>query len=135
MSVRPRDLLDQAKSLQSGAGEVSARGSISRAYYAALHRALEIVPQGVGRDDERNTHQQVIDAVDRLGRGIAPGRQAAIQIGRLLRQLRKSRVLADYQLAEDLSPDEAETAIGRAEKLFGLCSEVERLRQQPASPK
>lgn len=130
MTVRPRDLLDQALALKSSQGEADARLSIGRAYYAALHRVMEILPNELRKDDdEGNTHQQVIAAVERLSRSVTPGREAAKQIARGLRQLRKSRVLADYELNVQLPPEEQALSLGRAESIFALCDEVERLRK------
>jgi hypothetical protein len=130
MTVKPRDLLDQALALQSGGGEANARLAIGRAYYAALHRVIEILPGEFKKDDdEGNTHAQVIAAVDRLSRSVTPGRQAAIQIARTLRQLRRSRVTADYKLQEDLPPNEMELSLGRSQRVFDLCADVERLRR------
>jgi len=129
MSVRPRELLDHALELQSGTGEACARAAISRAYYGALHRVHEVLPEAMLRDDdEGNTHLRIIAGVDRLARSIEPGRQAAIHLGRTLRQLRRSRVLADYDLEEQLSDTEVLVTMQRAEKVFELCDQVERQR-------
>lgn len=134
MSVKPRDLLDQAVGLKSGTGEVSARAAISRAYYAALHRVGEILDESTAKeDDEGNTHLKTIAAVERLAKRVTPGRQAAIQIARVLRQLRRSRVLADYQLEEDVPEHEVEVTLARAQKVFELCDDVERLRAAASS--
>lgn len=135
MTVKPRDLLDQALALQSGAGEANARLAISRAYYAALHRVIEILPdESKKADDEGNTHARVIAAVERLAKSVTPGRQAAIQIARALRQLRRARVLADYELDQVLPPTELELSIGRVQLVFDLCADVERLRSATKKP-
>lgn len=130
MTVKPRDLLEQALSLRSAAGEANARLAINRAYYASLHRVMEILPDEFRKeDDDGTTHARVIAAVERLANSTTPGRQAAIQIARTLRQLRRSRVLADYHLGEELPPAELELTLGRAERMFELCADVERLRK------
>lgn len=132
MTVKPRDLLEQALALRSSGREADARLAISRAYYAALHRVMEIVPVEFKRDDDDgNTHAQVIAAVERISNTITPGKSAAFQIARTLRQLRKSRVWADYKLTEELPPDELELSLGRSERVFQLCADFERLRDAP----
>jgi len=135
MTVKPRDLLDQALGLRSAAGEANARLAINRAYYASLHRVMEILPDEFKKEeDDGTTHAQVIAAVERLAKSVTPGRQAAIQIARTLRQLRKSRVVADYRLDQELPPAELELTLGRAERTFELCAEVERLRKAARAP-
>jgi hypothetical protein len=130
MTVKPRDLLDQALALQSSPGEANARLAISRAYYAALHRVVEILPDEFKKpDDDGNTHARIIAAIERLSKSVTPGRQAAIQIARTLRQLRKSRVFADYRLDEELPSEELQLTLGRSQHLFDLCADVERLRK------
>jgi uncharacterized protein (UPF0332 family) len=137
MTVKPRDLLDQAIALKSGSGEANARLAISRAYYAALHRSIEVLPDLPPKtEDERNTHHRVIAAMERMSKTAQPGRSAAFQIARILRQLRRSRVSADYELDSNVGPDELTTAISQSEHIFKLCDEVERLRKAAgATPK
>jgi uncharacterized protein (UPF0332 family) len=129
MTVKPRDLLDQAIALQNGAGELDARTAISKAYYAALHRAAETTPNEYARPtDSGGSHERLIASIERLANSAHAGRTPARELARLLRQMRKARTEADYDLDRNVDPAEVNTSILRAEKAFSLCADIEKAR-------
>ena len=131
MTVTPRDLLKQAEALEKGGTELDARVSIGRAYYAVLHRVRAVIPESFVKDeDEGNSHRRMITAVERYAASISPGRTAAREMLRLLRQLRRTRNDADYFLNINIDNSDAQIAIDRAKRAFAYCDEIEKKQKE-----
>ena len=127
MSLTPQQLFDFAAGLDAALSEAHARSAISRAYYALMHRADEIIPAELGRPTDRgSTHERVIEAVERHGAGRLPGRSLARQLTRALRELKNQRVDADYQLHENISAENARKCVARARTALSWCDDIDR---------
>ena len=111
MSVTPNELLEAAKALGRGDSEVDWRNAASRAYYAAWHRCLPI-GRSVGLSAERGVHRQLIETLEQ-------DRNMTLRsLGYILRQCRKLRVKADYEIETDFSPEDAQVALTQSEKIL-----------------
>ena len=103
--ARMRDLHGLA-----GSHEVIRRTIISRIYYSAHHLSRHLL-RGVGlRPDtwRRNVHQRVIDGIQR--RFVATNTMNA-QMVPLLRDMRRNRVNADYQLRTTIGESDVENML------------------------
>ena len=129
MSLKPRQLLEFAESLEVEAGETHVRAAISRAYYAALLRAAQVTPSEFRKspaDRIENTHAQVIAAVERYAASLRPGRTLARQVAQNLTKLRADRVNADYHLETDITAIQAKTHLARARITLEWCDDIFR---------
>lgn len=131
MPVNPTDILQVAEQLHANAvGECGHRSAVSRAYYAALHETRDTfgVQPRVGH---ATSHDAIIGSAEVYGKGANPARMSASTIAQMLPRLRRARNMADYELGESISPQEASDEIERAKSVMRLCSEV-RLRRDAA---
>lgn len=111
MSVTPNELLEAAKAIGRGDSEVDWRNAASRAYYAAWHRCLPI-GRSVGLSAGRGVHRQLIETLEQ-------DRNMTLKsLGYMLRQCRKLRVKADYEIETDFSPEDARIALTQSEKIL-----------------
>ncbi|UNV85082.1 MULTISPECIES: HEPN domain-containing protein [Neisseria] len=97
--------------------ETDDRVCISRAYYAAMHHALEkAINKGYQRDkyDAGGTHKNLIFYYERQAD------DDSSLIADLLKKLRKVRSRADYELVESIYSSHAKTAIKQAKEIFSL---------------
>ncbi|MGJ8524096.1 hypothetical protein R84981_002814 [Carnimonas sp. R-84981] len=113
MSIRGRDFLKVAKLCQEEGSEVACRSSASRSYYALYHEvcsALVHCPpynhEGVIRylTEGSQRHREPYELTDLMS------------LGAVLRQLKKKRVFADYNLGETFDKNDAESTIKSATK-------------------
>ncbi len=116
--ITAMDFLDFADNLcKSGNSETDNRVCISRAYYAAMHHALEnAMNKGYQRDtyDAGGTHKNLIFYYERQAD------DDSSLIVDLLRKLKKARSRADYELGQSIYSSHAKTAIKQAEQIFSL---------------
>lgn len=110
MSVDFQSFLTSAESLVTGSSEIELRNSISRAYYAAFHRAKKSAVNCPDNNHfvlDAGSHERLIDRYLSIPKGPlqTPGKQIAYSI----RQLKTSRVSADYLLDELIEPSAAAT--------------------------
>ena len=107
MAVTPELLLDAARAIGKGAGEVDSRNAVSRAYYAAYHRCLAVAKDAhLPIAKSASGHVAIIEALtDRS----APTRFKSL--GYRLNQCRQRHVVADYRINQDFSRDLAATVL------------------------
>lgn len=119
-----RDFLAVANALATGPTEAEWRSAISRAYYAAFHTAREFMTRlrlRVPAGEQAHAYLWL-----RLGNS---GDPAADVIGRLLRDLRGRRNIADYDLGRPRSKANAVDATTDARDLI---SRMDALAGTPA---
>lgn len=127
MPTSTRDLIALARQLRQNYGdEAGLRCAVSRSYYAALHRADQVFPvrDPSARRIGEGTHEQIIARAQAYGNGVNPGRIAAQTVAKLMPKMKRTRVKADYHLDEDVSAQECDDAIQRAEFVIGHCEQV-----------
>lgn len=120
MSVTPQNILDSAIEMQDDASEMATRNTISRAYYAAYHLAIDVFPvdKKAAQNSQTGVHDTYItqlqksnpDSVERF-------------TGVKLNTLKGKRRKADYFLNDDIRPFEAAMQIKTAEELFSTLEE------------
>jgi uncharacterized protein (UPF0332 family) len=117
--MNPRDLLDVADELASGRKEADWRSAVSRAYYAAFHVARELLEQcgfGVPRADQAHAYLWL-----RLANAGHPDVKEA---GNALRELRRNRNWADYDLDRPLHQPTAFDGVRTAADIIDLLDAV-----------
>ena len=113
MSVTPNELLEAAKAIGGGDAEVDRRNAVSRAYYAAWHRCQPIGQSvGLSAPPGGGVHQQLIDTLEQ-------DRNMTLRsLGYMLRQCRRLRIKADYEIESDFSPEDARIALTQSGKIL-----------------
>lgn len=124
MSITPADLLSIANRLADGeTDEASARSSVSRSYYAALHACMNGLPETLRPPAEssyqKGSHRAIIDAMERWGKSSALGRGEAAVAARYLAKLKRQRVVADYRIYGPWTAD-AVACISDAKRVIEL---------------
>jgi uncharacterized protein (UPF0332 family) len=115
MSITSQDFLRSAEIIAAiDASEVHQRNAISRAYYAAYHRACDVIKpdnkdRGVG--SHRSYIEQLLES--------EPGTLAR-RAGVNLEAVYCGRIKADYKLEKTVSPHEFSTLLNRTKGLFTL---------------
>ena len=112
MAITPKELLQAAREMAAGTREVDWRNAASRAYYAAHHRCIPIM---YGRASASPGHRQMIDDFLRRKSNINSQR-----IGHLLRQCKKLREEADYELSAAFQRRDAATALQCTGDIFDI---------------
>ena len=115
MSISARDFLTSAESLAVfGLDEINQRNAISRAYYAAYHRAKnEFAPDGKVRGV--GMHRGYIQQLKEADRGTLE-RKIGVSLGVIY----SSRIISDYQLDKNVTSSDFSQTISRAKILFEL---------------
>lgn len=110
-----------AERIASDAAVAARRSAISRAYYGALHECIALLKEIGVPVDTRHDNAAIDFKCGSLN--------DAVMLGRLLDELRHSRVAADYQLADDAnaSSELARYAVAKALEALQLLAS---LRQQ-----
>ncbi len=118
MSVSPSDFLASADSLAASGdkSEMTKRNVLSRAYYAAFHRAQEFAPA------ERNTGGGELGMHRRYFDQLLQNKKGSIErkIGEKLKSMYSRRLLADYHLHEDIAIDDVPVQLYSSRALFQL---------------
>jgi len=114
MSVTPADFLNVAEHIEStGTDESCFRSVISRAYYAAYHRSVEVFP--ATKYNGGGMHKEYISSLLNNPLGSLPRK-----IGVTLKFLYDKRLLADYDLQLDIKLTDAKMQIASGKQLFKL---------------
>lgn len=123
MAIGISDLASHAKDQHIEESEINRRVAIKSAYYAMYHTALEAVNRGGGIEENDKgawgVHAEVAKAFRRIG--TSPDNSPEVQqksrrATRLLMDARDMRVLACYQLEEDISVNQARDTIHRLDR-------------------
>ncbi|HDS1693839.1 TPA: hypothetical protein QEM72_004423 [Pseudomonas putida] len=120
MSVSTEDFLEQANRLLAGGNEIDRRSAISRSYYAVYHCALSAaerlnLPDAVRRD--AGVHEKLIGRFETQSKGLK-------KLARRLRDSKRARGVADYDLDELVPVNEAALVV-RGSQL--LAADIDRL--------
>jgi len=127
MPASPLDLLNLAKNLQAGAdNETALRCSVSRAYYAALHRVAEVFDPREHSDqrERESSHVEIASRAELYAKGPNPGRLSAGEIAKMWPKFKRLRVKSDYFLDQDVVDADSVQAINRCERVMALCDDV-----------
>ena len=121
MSVLPDDFFEQGKRLLSGLSEIDRRSAISRCYYAVYHGAVAAaarpeLPEAAKK--ETGSHEQLIRRFEGCGK------KGLSKLARRLRDKKRVRGLADYDLDELVHVSDAEFYFREARLLI---EDIERL--------
>lgn len=123
MSVSSDEILEVAKSLLSDNGEAFSRAAMGRSYYAAFHEARETVdrlsletPAGV----RTGSHEKLIRAFEGKSKGLS-------RLASRLRDRKLARQKADYDVHENITPQEAALHLRQCELLM---DDLKRLANQ-----
>ncbi|WP_122266878.1 hypothetical protein [Pseudomonas syringae] len=107
MSVSANEFFDQSQRLIDSANEIDLRCAVSRGYYSAYHVAL-ITAASLSLDEFKSSgvgaHEQLIRKFESKGPGLK-------NIARRLRDKKRVRCVADYQLEEKVTKEEAQLFI------------------------
>lgn len=131
MPITPEDLLAQAHGLSASKTEPALRGAVSRAYYGAYHAAIRFhdsLPSpgtlpAAGCGVHETLYHQLLNLT-----GLPPNsplRLTARQIAYKGKELRKRRVVADYELSATVSEADAQLALEGAKGILELCQRIE----------
>lgn len=127
MSCAPQDFLNFAKALDLNGDEINRRNANSRAYYAAFHAVSQSIPDRLDPNSNRS-HQDLQEAIERLSKQPGNGRLEANRLAQNLPLLKKARKQADYQLAADISVEQAQMVVERTRQCFADVSDLRRKR-------
>ncbi|HBK47902.1 MAG TPA: hypothetical protein DDZ74_00760 [Pseudomonas sp.] len=126
MSVSPNEFLAQSRRFLDGQSEIDYRSAVSRGYYSAYHTAEEAAERlALPHSERRNigAHEQLISRFEATGPGLK-------RIARRLRDKKRLRCVADYQLDEMVTRDEAKLFIAEVETLAKDIDAIGRNRKK-----
>lgn len=112
--IRSENFLEFARSLPDDT-ETDNRVCIGRAYYAAMHKALEYAVKNgyeYSKSEAGGTHSNLIFYFER------EKAESAILVADLLKKLKRKRIQADYRLDENVYSGDAVQALKRAGCIF-----------------
>lgn len=117
MSVSPSDFLTSADSLAASAdkNEMTLRNVLSRAYYAAFHRAQEFAPSQQAHNDGIGMHRSYIEQLMQNKSG-----SIERKLAEKLKSMYSRRIKADYQLDKNIAHDDVPVQLYSAKALFKL---------------
>lgn len=131
MSVTPRDFLESAKQIDIDGPEIGRRNAISRAYYAAMHEAAQILPPHPADPDFRgSSHENLISGLRAFSRQVAPGRTDGAIIAGELAAMKGTRKIADYRLNDSVPTETVKLCLIRADKIFAACARIQSVRRK-----
>ena len=125
MAVSPRDLLREARhAAQRKDEETARRTAISRAYYAAFHGARKYhtcLPKPGRSKANVGEHENLIHQLRNPDPSLpAELRKQSSVVGTLLLKLRPSRMLADYELEDEVLGRAVDDSIDLAAQILNL---------------
>jgi uncharacterized protein (UPF0332 family) len=130
MTVTAHDFFAFAEAcLSDNPNEIRCRNAASRAYYSALHecRAVQhLCPANEQFVIDGGSHARLIDAFANCDRASAGGPQA-VGMAYLMKQMKRVREWADYEIATDFPFGEAALQLKHAEKLAAKAKELAAL--------
>ena len=112
MSVTFAEILSSAEELASGPNEIDWRNSVSRAYYAAFHRALD---SAHACPDNSHLHMGTHEALS--NRFELHGKQGAKSISVVLQAMKRNRHQADYDIFDQFDRNVCSEQIATCKKL------------------
>lgn len=117
MSVSPDDFLACAESMAASAdkSEMTQRNILSRAYYAAFHKAREFAPPQQTGNSDFGMHRTYFDQLLQNKSG-----STERKIGEKLRSMYSRRLLADYYLNKNIAIDDVPVQLYSSRALFKL---------------
>ena len=118
--IQAQDFLDFARSLPRD-NETDDRVCIGRAYYAAMHKALEYALNSgyqYNPKEAGGTHSNLILYFEQQGG------ETLLMVAELLKKLKHQRTQADYRLDLNIYSDKPVLALKRAEKIFNIFKEL-----------
>ena len=128
MTITVEDLLNVSESLLQGQSEAEWRSGTSRAYYAAYHECklgASELPDTSHFDLRGGTHARLIDQFHSYRTPGSPEGKQSRKIAYILRDLKRRREDADYEIMITLPKSKSETALLMSR---ALGAEVEALR-------
>ncbi|GEO80013.1 hypothetical protein [Pararhodospirillum oryzae] len=114
MPTTPNEMITLARKLSRLEGEACRRAALHQAYYGAYHLACHEFGLDPAYEYASATHKIVIDAV----KSAPPGSPRMNRLKRYLKKLRTLRVLADYNLKENISKSDVMLAVEMAEQIL-----------------
>jgi uncharacterized protein (UPF0332 family) len=129
MSIDVSDLISLAKHLAAGESECEWRSGVSRAYYAAYHKALGVAENCLPPSPYASgVHRQLTD------RFCAEGKMGTALAYKLI-DLKRARTHADYRLTEPFSQQRATQVVTRAIAFLPLADAfLARMRTETPAP-
>jgi hypothetical protein len=127
MSVTPEEFSDLATRLIANPTEIDWRGAASRAYYAAYHiskAASSLCPDNSHFAIEGGTHAKLIDRFESWHHPDPEVRKKSKRIAYILRDMKKTREHADYDIVRTLLKAESETKIKQVPLLKKALQEI-----------
>lgn len=125
MSMDAQDFLSLVESwgCDAASDEAVLRTATSRAYYAALHRALDALPGNFFPPSEKRrgtgSHNAVVDGYSAWARSFGGGANSPVAIvAKQLPRMKLSRVRADYHLNDNYPLEDCVATLGRSRKVF-----------------
>jgi len=128
MSVAPRDLLANAKSIHgSCTDEAGLRAAISRSYYAAYHAAYafhdSLPTPGSNAGSKGGKHETLCTQLSQPTFSTAnPRFLKSKRVGIFLRDAMRARVLADYYIGAMVNAPDADAAVLKCTSLVEMCT-------------
>lgn len=113
MSVSPEDFLCLSKKLCDSQEEIDFRSAISRSYYGAYHCAVITAHRLELPEPKRSDVGMHVQLISRF-EGSGPGLK---RIARRLKDLKRLRAMADYQLSEHVSCEDARLSFLESSRL------------------
>lgn len=121
MTVCAKDLLLQAKSLETSSAEIELRTCVNRAYYAAFHAANDwhdgLATGGLQGSGAFGVHQRLINCLT-TPTVTGPAAMQSRAIGYMLRVVKSLRTPADYDLDATVTAVDAANAVAQTESLM-----------------
>ena len=123
MSVCAEDLLRYAEGVfTQAAGEPGYRNSVSRAYYAAMHRCRDFQAgdpgSSAGKRKKAQSHAKLINSLLSPESQDPLVRERSMRLGLDLQVMKTLRNVADYDLGRGVTKLDAEDAVERAKIVF-----------------
>lgn len=116
MSVTPDDFLNHASELiNPESDEITHRNVISRAYYAAYHRACVFIQPEWQMFADGGMHKRYIEQLNKGGTN-----SIERKIGGKIKSMYGRRISADYRLMDNVQYSNAVIQINAAKELFSI---------------
>jgi uncharacterized protein (UPF0332 family) len=134
MSVGAHEIFALAESLSVQAvasnNEACRRSCASRAYYAAMHAVMEVIPDDLAPSESemrvKDSHTVVTDALLKWSNQVRNGRSEARILARSLPKLKHVRKKADYKIESAFDQGEANGALREAAEIMRVAAEAVR---------
>ena len=130
VSILPANFLEVAQALLETSGEgkdeAKLRSAVSRSYYGALHQAITTadeldIPKPLASG--MGTHLQVAQRLKNHSKPLA-------RLAARLRTAKLTRCQADYDLKDDITPEEAALNV---KKCHDIASDLQRMRPRTSA--